>query len=47
MTDKLFKHLRIIQFISFQLSDTETRYSIGEREILGLVKSLLESKHCL
>lgn len=44
MTDKMIKNMRVVAFMSFQLSDAETRYTIGERETLGVIKALQESR---
>lgn len=44
MTDAWMKRMRTVMYISFRLEDAETRYHIGERETLGVVKALLESR---
>lgn len=38
------KRMQIIMYILFKLKDTEIRYLISKREILGVVKALLEAR---
>lgn len=47
MVDRLFRNLRVVAFMSFKLTDAETRYTVGERETLGVVKALTEAKKYL
>jgi len=41
-TDKVKKDIRIIMFMSFKLSDVETRYTTTEREALTVVRYIAE-----
>ena len=43
-TLKLFNEVKILCFLSQKLSDPETRYSTGKREVLGLVRALTECR---
>ena len=43
-TPKTFSSVRILSFMSWKLSDAETRYYTGEREALGLVRALTECR---
>lgn len=42
ITNELMKNMRILMFLSFKLEDAETRYTTGERETLGVTRSLRE-----
>ncbi|KAI0115910.1 hypothetical protein GGR51DRAFT_555786 [Nemania sp. FL0031] len=44
ITDKNITSMRILMFMPFRFSDAETRYVTGERETLGIVKSLAECR---
>ncbi|RYC63902.1 hypothetical protein CHU98_g2314 [Xylaria longipes] len=44
ITDKLMPAMRPLSFMSFRLSDAETRFNTGERETLGVVKTLAECR---
>lgn len=40
MTDKMMPFMRILAFLSFKLEDAETRYLVGERETLAMMRCL-------
>lgn len=44
ISDQLMPAMKILLFLSFKLADAETRYNTGERETLGIVKSLAECR---
>lgn len=44
VTDRNMTSVRVLMFLSFKLEDSETRYSTGERETLGVIRCLLEAR---
>ena len=41
---KLFGRIQIVRFLSYKMSDAETRYTIPEKEMLAVVKALGDTK---